>query len=553
MEAKLYQIDGTFTKKGQELKFMKILAVIPARAGSKGIPNKNIRLVNGRPLIYYCIKNALDSRYISDVIVTTDSKEIEIIAKQMGVEIKRRESRLCTDNVTLDEVVYDAINGRNYDYIVTLQPTSPTLMSATLDDAIQYFVEQSLDTLISVVNRPHLYWIEKDGKKIPAQPRRLNRQYLPPMYMETGAFLISKAEVVTSQSRIGNKTEVYEISDLEAIDIDTFQDLKCVEEILSGRKVAIYVNGNNTRGIGHIYRALELADEFFVKPDIYFDINQTEIAVFGKTTHTLTGVNGIGELLEILKERQYDILINDILTTTIDYMIALRNALPNAKIVNFEDDGEGIYKADLVINALYEENQLPQVKSGEKYFISSKLFMFYEPIEINKKVKKVFISFGGADPQNYSDRLLKLVTKEKYKNISFIVVLGRAKANVEELMEYNKYENIEVHYDISNMPELMSACDVGITSRGRTSYELTILGIPSIVMSQNIREEKHSFIKNENGFIYLGTNPSDFIIESNLDMFIHLTIEERQQCQEKLLTHDLKNGRKRVMDLINNL
>ena len=70
---------------------MKILAVIPARAGSKGIPNKNIRIVCGHPLVYYTIKNALDSKYITDVIVTTDSPEVKIVATQMGASVKWRD------------------------------------------------------------------------------------------------------------------------------------------------------------------------------------------------------------------------------------------------------------------------------------------------------------------------------------------------------------------------------------------------------------------------------------------------------------------------------
>ena len=70
---------------------------------------------------------------------------------------------------------------------------------------------------------------------------------------------------------------------------------------------------------------------------------------------------------------------------------------------------------------------------------------------------------------------------------------GRAKHNVDALLEFNKYDNIEVLYDVSNMPELMSSCDIGVTSRGRTGYELAILGIPSISMAQNQREEKHGF------------------------------------------------------------
>ncbi len=103
------------------------------------------------------------------------------------------------------------------------------------------------------------------------------------------------------------------------------------------------------------------------------------------------------------------------------------------------------------------------------------------------------------------------------------------------------------------MPELMNECDVSITSRGRTAYELAILGIPPIVLSQNTREEGHGFVCDENGFMYMGTNPSDHMIESALDMYITMPKEDREQLHNRLLASDLKNGRKRVISLIQNL
>lgn len=532
---------------------MKILAVIPARAGSKGIPNKNIRIIGGHPLIYYSIKNALSSEMITDVIVSTDSTEVKIIANQMGAKVKWRDAALCGDAVTLDAVIADAVPEGEWDYVVTMQPTSPTLRVSTLDSAIKYTIDNDLDTVISAINAPHLSWGEKDGMKVPNYTERLNRQYLPPCYMETGAFVVSRASVVTPKTRIGSKVDVYEVPEDESQDVDTFEDLRSVAATLDRQKVAIYVNGNNKRGIGHIYRALEMADEFYVKPDIYYDTNQTDPKVFGKTTHNLIPVNGIAELFDRCKQNEYTVFINDILTTSIDYMIGLRSVLPKAKIVNFEDDGEGIIKADLVFNALFHETEYPQVHAGEKYYISGKTFMFYEPIEIKEKVKRVFISFGGADPQNYSDRLLNMICKPEYKDYEFVVVLGRAKYNVDALMEFNKYENIEVLYDVSNMPELMTSCDVGITSRGRTGYELAILGIPSISMAQNQREEKHGFVCNENGFTYIGLNPDEEIIESNLRMYLNMSKGSRERFHNKLLSHDLRGGRKRVMSLINSL
>jgi CMP-N-acetylneuraminic acid synthetase len=533
---------------------VKIAAIIPARAGSRGIPNKNIRIIGERPLIYYSLFNAVNSELITEVVVSTDSPEVKIIAQQMGVKIHWRDESLCGDAVTLDAVIADAVpKNREWDYIVTMQPTSPTLRVQTLDAAIKYTIDNNLDTVISAINAPHLSWGVKNGKKVPNYIERLNRQYLPPCYMETGAFIISKASVVTPKTRIGTKVDIFEVPEDESQDVDTFDDLCSVAAILSRQKVGIYVNGNNKRGIGHIYRVLEIADEFYVKPDIYYDINQTDPKVFGNTKHNLIPVDGIAELYQFCKEQNYTIFINDILTTSIDYMIGLKSVMPNAKIVNFEDDGEGTIKADLVFNALFRDEDFPQIKAGERYYISGKTFMFYEPIQIKEMVNRVFISFGGADPQNYSDRLLNIINKPEYKEYEFIIVLGRAKYNVDTLMEFNKYDNIKVLYDVANMPELMTSCDIGITSRGRTGYELAILGIPAIAMAQNKREEKHGFVCNENGFSYIGLNPADEIIESNLQMYLRMSKESRQHFQDMLLSHDLRGGRKRVMSLINSL
>ena len=216
---------------------MKIVAVIPARGGSKGIPNKNIRLLNGKPMIYYAIDNALKSKYISDVIVTSDSKEIQLIAKQMGVSFKNRSLQLCNDEVTLDQVVYDTIKENKYDIVITLQPTSPTLHVKTLDNAIKYFIDKNIDTLISVVNNPRLSWKCVSGQIVPNFIERLNRQYLPKEYAETGAFVISKYNVINEKTRIGKIFDVYEISKEEAIDIDDFSELLYAEHILKNNKI----------------------------------------------------------------------------------------------------------------------------------------------------------------------------------------------------------------------------------------------------------------------------------------------------------------------------
>ena len=532
---------------------MNITAVIPARAGSRGVPNKNIRIINGHPLIYYSILNAKQSKYINDVIVTTDSDDVCLLAKYMGVNVRKRAAHLCEDSVTLDSVIYDAVKDRDCDLVVTMQPTSPTLKVETLDSAIEFMLGKGLDTVISVINQPHLSWTKHKADILPNYEKRLNRQYLPPHYLETGAFLITKRNFVSPENRFGKNIGVFEISEDEAIDIDNFNDLLLAQSVMSKPKVAIYVNGNTKRGMGHVYRTLEIADEFFVKPDIYYDINQTDINVFGNTKHNIIPVDGIYELFQKCQNKEYTVFINDILSTSLDYMIGLRKVLPKAKIVNFEDDGEGILKADLVINALFTESSAVNIKAGYKYFIAAKSFLYYPPIKINDKVKNILVTFGGADPQNYTERVLNIISSKKYADYNFTVILGRAKNNVNEISNRYKSPNFNILHDVKNMPEIMSKVDMALTSRGRTGFELALLGIPSIVMSQNAREEKHTFVSNENGFSYIGLNPSDEIIKSTLDMYLSLSKTSRDRFQKLMLEFDLRHGRNRVMSLINNL
>ncbi len=99
----------------------------------------------------------------------------------------------------------------------------------------------------------------------------------------------------------------------------------------------------------------------------------------------------------------------------------------------------------------------------------------------------------------------------------------------------------------------MSKCDIGIVSRGRTAYELAMLGIPAIVLSENEREEGHSFVSNENGFLYMGTNPGEYMIESTMDIYITMPQKDREKIHDKLLCNDLRHGRNKVINLINSL
>ena len=221
---------------------MKILAVIPACEGSKVFPNKNIRVVNGKPLIYYVINNAKNSKFIDDVIVTTNSSEIIGIAKQMGVMTKLRDDKLCNPNTSLDMVVNDVFNSisiSEYDYIVTMQSIAPTLKTNTLDKAIEECIINNYDTVISVVSKQKFCWNVMNNNPLPLYQKRVNRSLLQPFYVETGGFLITKSCFVTNESRLGKTIKLFELPESEAVDVYCFGDLKQVENILSNMLMEI--------------------------------------------------------------------------------------------------------------------------------------------------------------------------------------------------------------------------------------------------------------------------------------------------------------------------
>ena len=134
---------------------MKTLAIIPARGGSKGIARKNLRILNGKPLIYYSIKAALDCSLIDHVFVSTEDEEIAFIAEIFGASIDNRNISLSKDESTIDEVIYNCAKKlskkeNKFDTILTIQPTSPLITSQILCKSINSFKSDECDTLVSL-------------------------------------------------------------------------------------------------------------------------------------------------------------------------------------------------------------------------------------------------------------------------------------------------------------------------------------------------------------------------------------------------------------------
>ena len=338
----------------------KILAIIPARGGSKGIPRKNIRFLNRNPLIAYIIRTAKSSKYIDKTIVTTDDKEIGNIAYIFGAdEIIERPAKLAEDQTTLDPVIFHAMNKfeetlqDTFDIIITLQPTSPLLQSETLDKAIEKFVEKNSSTVISVVPKRHLFWEKKEDKLSPYYPKRLNRQELDPVYFETGGFVISKKEIVTADTRMVEPLDIHEVSEWEGIDIDNYLDWSLAEKILSRKKFLLRVDGDFDIGMGHIYRMISIANNL-LEHDVKFVIKKSSNLGLEKVyshNFTVIEIEEENEFFKIIEKEDPDIILLDILDTKEEYLRQIKAF--NPLLVTFEDLEGGLTEADLVFNALY--------------------------------------------------------------------------------------------------------------------------------------------------------------------------------------------------------
>jgi len=223
----------------------KLLAIIPARGGSKGIPNKNIMSICGKPLIAYTIEAGKKSKYIDEIIVSTESDVIKVIAQQYGAKVPfLRPKQLSNDSAKSIDVVMHAIdfyksNNTNFDYIILLQPTSPLRTFEHLDKAIEKIIECNKTSLVSVCevkeNPILMRSIENEKLKeiISFEGTNLRRQDLPTFYMFNGALYINSNDMLVHKKKFVDENTIPYVMDKESsVDIDTMLDARLVELII---------------------------------------------------------------------------------------------------------------------------------------------------------------------------------------------------------------------------------------------------------------------------------------------------------------------------------
>lgn len=228
---------------------MKLLAIIPARGGSKGVPRKNIKLLGNQPLLWYSFQAAKLSNLFDDILLSTDDEEIASVGKEIGFTVPfLRPKELATDTAKSIDVVVHTLNelhklNRTYDAVILLQPTSPFREKGIINKAFDIFIKSGADSLVSVKKVPHQFnphWVfkadENNFLSIATGDDELigRRQELPDAYYRDGQIYITTVEVLLNQKTFTGKKLAYLLNTYEGaeINIDALDDWKKAEEFI---------------------------------------------------------------------------------------------------------------------------------------------------------------------------------------------------------------------------------------------------------------------------------------------------------------------------------
>lgn len=226
----------------------KILGLIPARGGSKGIPDKNIRFLAGKPLIHYTIESALQSEYLDTIAVSSDSEMILDSCKKFSkIEIPFiRPATFAADESPMIDVVQHALNhykqsGRIYDYVCLLQPTSPFRNPGLIDRTISYVIQTGAESLITLRKVPHQYnphwtfYIENNTLKTLNGEKTLitRRQDLPETWYRDGKIYVASTDLIREGKLIGETVVGFRNEDEPHVNIDSWEDWLLAEKILA--------------------------------------------------------------------------------------------------------------------------------------------------------------------------------------------------------------------------------------------------------------------------------------------------------------------------------
>lgn len=437
-----------------------LLAIIPARGGSRSIPGKNMRIVAGKPLLLRTLETVTASGIATDIVVSTENEQIADYCRLRGYRASMRLVRLSDDSTTLFEVAQHVVESAGWEGAVAIfQPTCPLVTPETLQRAYWTWQRSGRDWAITAVKDSHTYWLA--GKLV---GRRANRQFRDPLAREVGA-----AQFLTHHhlaTRGGGSKGLITIPTEEGLDIDTFADLVLAEHHLRRAHVHFVVAAGHEIGTGHFHRCLALAKAL--------DNHAITWEWVGKpTTQQQLAAKAVTNGVSLPTRSTHRVVVFDCLAPSVARLQHFR--AKGFKVVVLEDEARiSEPHADLLVNELLDP-------ADWKYATTREEFRHLPPREHVEIGRKVLITFGGTDPSGLAVRVEEALHRLRRSVKTTVLPSGGGASVAKE----------------------MRAADVVITSRGRTVLEAAASETPCISIAANDREARHVEIP---GVRYLGTH-----------------------------------------------
>jgi CMP-N,N'-diacetyllegionaminic acid synthase len=232
-----------------------VAAIIPARGGSKRIPQKNLTLLAGRPLVVHTIEAARKSGLVDSVYVSTDDQTIAAVAREAGAEVIRRPAAMAADDSPSEMALLHAVQTieivrrEKTDVLVMLQPTSPLRTHVHIDEAVNQLLATGCDSVVSVLPEIHYYFLGDVGAEgqftVGYDPlNRLRTQEIPPRYRENGAIYVFTRELfLSTRCRMGRDMRAYVMDAQSSIDVDSAEDLLLCQLLLQKQALGADISG----------------------------------------------------------------------------------------------------------------------------------------------------------------------------------------------------------------------------------------------------------------------------------------------------------------------
>ncbi len=445
---------------------MTLLAVIPARGNSRGIPQKALQLVAGVPLLLHTMDRIEESGVADRIVVTTDCPQIKGFCELRGIEVIDRPAELAEPHVPLAPVIAHSVTVLDWTGTVAVfQPTCPLLTADTIRHVVDQFEANTHHWSITGSEDPHTYWSPaSEGLSMMPLTARVNRQHrADALTRETGAIQIMHASAVHGTDHRG----VIQIPASEALDIDTPADLQVARQTLEAVTIQFCVTMSPRVGTGHYWRCLQLADTLATRGH---KVGWSWASDATPPAWALDTIWSRGYRHDM--PRFADVCVVDALHASRQWVLTMQAS--GSRVVVFEDDGPGADKADLVFNEMVD---------GPKWAILRPEFTCLPDYEVDDDVvsghvaPNVLVTFGGTDPAGLTDRVFTEIA----------ISAGDVRCVRPEM---------NVH-----MAQEMQHADLVITGQGRTVFEAAACGVPCLSIAANEREARHVRIP---GVIYLG-------------------------------------------------